>query len=297
MRKWSRVSGFCAALLFALTTQLNSAQAATTLIDGLTGTLCDVTNYPVTLNYSVAFTPGSTSTITSIQVAVSTTHLTYNDTVTINASTGSGNSIDVTSSVLASFAFSSISGPYTGTNNYMIETFVGSFTPVSGTTYWLTFKGTGAGYVCLGSTSNTFAESWNWNKNGSNYFWSWVGRNGNFQTPYHLNAKLIGTPSSTLSTIALSIGSNRAVYNSPTSITATLGVSGSDGKVTFKANQKKIPGCISIPSTSLTATCNWKPKIHGSVQISATLFPSNSNYLQSTSTDLNVLVGPRTTLR
>jgi hypothetical protein len=276
---------------------MSSAQAASTLIDGLTGNLCDVTNYPVTLNYSVAFTPGSVTTITSIQVAVSTTHVTANDTLTVNASSGSGTSIDVTSSVLATFTYSSVAGPYAGTNNYLIQTFVGSFTPVSGTTYWLAYKGSGAGYICLGTTTNTYTENWFWNANGSSYYWSWVGRGSNFQPPYHLNAKLIGGPTNSASSVALSVGTNVASYNLPVTITANLGVAGSDGRITFFANGKRIPNCISMRTSSLTASCNWRPKIHGAIQITASLTPSNSYYLSSSSQVLTALVKSRTISR
>jgi hypothetical protein len=290
-------SGLLLGVIVSQLFSISNAQAASTLIDGLTGNLCNVDNYPVTRYYSVAFTPGSTTTITSIEVAVSATHLTYNDTLTVNSSSGSGTSIDVTSSVLATFSHSSISGPYVGTNNYLIQTFVGSFTPTAGTTYWLTYKGSGAGYVCLGTTSNTYTENWLWNANGSNYYWSWVGRGSNFQPPYHLNARLIGGPTSSASSITLSIGASIATYNSPTTITASLGVSGSDGRVTFFANGKRIPNCISIQSSSLAASCSWKPITHGAVQLTAVLNPSNSYYLSSSSQRLNAVVKSRSNSR
>jgi hypothetical protein len=70
-----------------------------------------------------------------------------------------------------------------------------------------------------------------------------------------------------------------------------------EGKVTFFANNKYIPGCRSIPTASLTATCKWKPPVHGTVTIKAVLTPTQPNYLQSTSPPLTTNVERRTIKR
>lgn len=67
-------------------------------------------------------------------------------------------------------------------------------------------------------------------------------------------------------------------------ITATVG---SPGRITFTANGKRIPGCISrIVSTSIT--CNWKPPRMGNVVISAVLLPTDSSFTRSTSDNLTL---------
>jgi hypothetical protein len=84
---------------------------------------------------------------------------------------------------------------------------------------------------------------------------------------------------------SISFGSAPA-YRVATVLTATTNVA---GKVTFYANNKRIPGCVSIPTSSLIATCNWKPSLHGSIAISTLLVPTDSNYL-----NVNVSVAPIT---
>jgi hypothetical protein len=87
-----------------------------------------------------------------------------------------------------------------------------------------------------------------------------------------------------------------AAFRTPSTITATLSVAGSDGKVTFFANGKKIAGCIKIASTSLVATCNWKPAVRGAITLSAISYPNDSNYL-SGSVSLPIVVSSRSGLR
>jgi len=61
-------------------------------------------------------------------------------------------------------------------------------------------------------------------------------------------------------------------------IVATSNPAGTDGKVTFTANGKRITGCIKLQSSSLATTCTWKPSLHGQFLISASLAPTSSNY-------------------
>ena len=57
--------------------------------------------------------------------------------------------------------------------------------------------------------------------------------------------------------------------------------SDSSGKVTFYEAGKRIPGCISLTlsgsGNSYSATCNWKPRIHGSTSLSVELFQTGTN--------------------
>ena len=71
-------------------------------------------------------------------------------------------------------------------------------------------------------------------------------------------------------------------YRTATNITTTTSRS---GKVTFYANGKKIPGCVNLStsgSPTITATCSWRPSMRGTVRISSTFTPSDSNYLSDT---------------
>jgi hypothetical protein len=78
------------------------------------------------------------------------------------------------------------------------------------------------------------------------------------------------------SRISLTSGSSTNIaYRTQNTISATTNFA---GKVTFFANGKRIAKCISVPTVSLVATCNYKPTIHGAVTITATFIPTNVSY-------------------
>jgi len=67
-----------------------------------------------------------------------------------------------------------------------------------------------------------------------------------------------------------------ATYRTPTTLTATVSEA---GKVTFFAMGKVIPGCKSkstVSSTSITATCQWRPSQRNAVPITARFAPTAS---------------------
>jgi hypothetical protein len=78
------------------------------------------------------------------------------------------------------------------------------------------------------------------------------------------------------STFNLSLAGNPTSVEYNRSITITASITGQDGKVSFYANGKVIPGCKSKQSVSLVATCSWKPAVHKSVTISASLVNSST---------------------
>lgn len=72
-------------------------------------------------------------------------------------------------------------------------------------------------------------------------------------------------------------------YRVATNLIATVTTS---GRVTFFANGKRIGGCINIPtisSSSITATCSYKPSFRGNIQISATFTPSDTSAYRGSS--------------
>jgi hypothetical protein len=75
------------------------------------------------------------------------------------------------------------------------------------------------------------------------------------------------------SSITTSVSAS-ASFNIISVISATTSVA---GKVTFYANGKRIPGCISIPA-NLTAQCNWKANIHGLVSLTQRFTPTNNAF-------------------
>lgn len=67
------------------------------------------------------------------------------------------------------------------------------------------------------------------------------------------------------------------------------------GKVTFLANGKRIPGCISISTAGGNVICNWKSAVNKPVQITATI--SQSGSVKSVSTSILASSTKRTGLR
>jgi hypothetical protein len=105
----------------------------------------------------------------------------------------------------------------------------------------------------------------------------------------------LGAALNVSSSISVTNPSGTASYRTNVVITATGSVA---GKITFYLNNKKIPGCIKVATNvSNVASCNWKPSLRGSQSLSAYLFPTDSTYLTSNSTKINVFVTKRTSLR
>ena len=96
---------------------------------------------------------------------------------------------------------------------------------------------------------------------------------------------------STFLSIAGNITSSQ--FNKDITITATID---NPGKVTFKENGRKIPNCVSRAATT-SVSCSWRPKIRGTVSITASLVPTNSSLSGSTSSAINVFISSRTTPR
>lgn len=82
-------------------------------------------------------------------------------------------------------------------------------------------------------------------------------------------------------------------YRSNISITANVNTA---GKITFYADGKRIPGCVSLP-VSLSISCSWKPNMHKAFKISAQLLPADSSYLSSISQPIVVKVLKRSSRR
>lgn len=126
------------------------------------------------------------------------------------------------------------------------------------------------------------------------------------QTTYTITAtNPAGTSTSTFrltvlinSTSATFTNISSANYRQPTTLVVT--VTGTSGRVTFKHNGKNIAGCIkvsTITSSSITATCNWKPSVKSYVSLTATFVPTSTAYASSTTPAMRTLVIARTSPR
>jgi hypothetical protein len=68
------------------------------------------------------------------------------------------------------------------------------------------------------------------------------------------------------------------------------------GRVTFRAGENRIPGCINKVSSagnSYTVTCSYKPSVRNSVKVSVTLNPDSDQYLGNVSESAVFQVLPR----
>jgi len=99
----------------------------------------------------------------------------------------------------------------------------------------------------------------------------------NFRLLIYINIPV--TPTTPLnSSVTMTIPAN-TTFRLPTSLTAATSTT---GKVTFFANGKRIPGCVSVQTVTNTgvtpntysATCSWKPATRGSISLSATFVPT-----------------------
>jgi len=105
----------------------------------------------------------------------------------------------------------------------------------------------------------------------------------------------LGAALNVSSTISVTHPTGTASYRSSSVISATGSV---PGRITFYANNKKIPGCIKVATNvSNVASCNWRPSVRGSQLLSAYLFPTDSSYLTSNSSTVSVFVTQRSSQR
>jgi hypothetical protein len=98
-----------------------------------------------------------------------------------------------------------------------------------------------------------------------------------------------GTP-----TISLSVAGGVTKVNKGQSVTLTAAIDFA-GKVTFFADGKRIPGCISIQASIGNQNCTWKPNTQKSVVISARIDPNSGN--STTSSPITISVIRRTGIR
>ncbi len=179
-----------------------------------------------------------------------------------------------------------------------IGRFTGSVTLNSAGKYWLYLSASDQVYVCFTYSAVTTGSLSNWSL--SRVFEGGISANPATRSDDGAFLFLIegsGGVAQTNSTVSLAASPSVVAYRSSSTLTATLGVSGSDGKVTFLANGKKIPNCINKNSVALSVSCNWRPSARGSVAITARLSPTDSGFNPAVSSAKVVTVSNRVGLR
>ena len=102
---------------------------------------------------------------------------------------------------------------------------------------------------------------------------------------YRINVTVIRS----IQSASLSLDPGVLIFRQAKELRATSSVA---GKVTFMANGKVIPGCVSkAVGASATVTCSYRPSIRGSVTITVTLYPTSSSYIGATTSSNNVVAG------
>lgn len=99
----------------------------------------------------------------------------------------------------------------------------------------------------------------------------------------------------TYASISLTVAGNAQAVVKGQSIVLTATID-APGKVTFYADGKKIPRCISLTASIGTITCTWKPAVQKPVKLSAYIAPSNGA-IAAYSAGVNASTAKRTTTR
>lgn len=281
-----RLKFIALAILIFTFTGLQPANAA----QFLTTTSSTCYNYGMDSVYQLAqsFDIPSAATITSVQWKM------YNTTAPVNAQIRFySDSSGTPSSALGTLTYSSWSSP--------LGTFTGSVSLASAGRYWIRFSSTSRIDPCYYSSATTTGTPTGWaltnlytkeSSNSGSTFPDRADRIGFLFAMYGTGGGVAPTATS------LSLSGNPSfTYRQSGNITFTLGVAGSDGKVTFYANGKKIAGCINKSSSALSVTCSWRPSLRGNVSLSAKLVPADPGFASSTSSSRSVLVSNRSGTR
>lgn len=294
---------------FVMTT-VPQANAAPLVIFSSLGSVGCVSNYSGSPINTMKFRATSTFTANVVRVSIGTQSApTFaNSTFYIMSHSTSGGTAGQGSpgTPLAVFTPDAI----TGTGAYTVANFTGNVTITSGTYFWMSFGNrqsvlpycfkngytsatelTMNGAVVDTSTSGTNAS---WLRAQStvdtspvNATWS-VRVNSSLAYQFSLESTVLPQVSISLS------GPQVATYKSPTTLTATVD---NQSRITFYANGKGISGCKNVLSSGGTATCSWKPAMHGGNSVYASANPVSNSYASNTSSILNVGIATRTNKR
>ena len=271
--------------------------AGITVVDSTAGSLCKTGPY-TNGNYAQQFLAGTTATISGINIQVGSASTTYftNSLVKIYADNS-----QLPGTLLGTFSPSSISSG--------IAQYTGSVSVTSGTKFWV-FPTYSTGnttwcyaYPSTDGTPVTYQSGWTNAYNGTigaMYFnqspSNGAGWGSTMTSAFLIQLAIVVNGNLSPSTVSLrNVGI--ANYRLTQVLYADLGVAGTNGAVTFYANGKPIPGCRSIQSVTLSASCNWKPAQLGGVTLAAKIVPSNSTFTPSSSSAISAMVVARNTTR
>jgi hypothetical protein len=312
-RKVARRTAFIGWLIAALSfTSVPQANAAATVhYDSTNGGICTtlLTSASLYANKVVAL---NSVTINTINVLIGSGSQTNFSTsryyVMADNPTGGSASNGAPSSVLATFTPDVISGSGSST----VAKFVGNYSVISGTKYWIVSAQNPSVFpMCYRSstpinslTMNNFIVDTSTSNNNSGWLRATqsngtnpVGATWTVSLPDATTFQFSlenNTSTPVVATLGTQSGSLKADYRTVTPLTVSVDT---QSKVTFYANGKVISGCRNVLSSSGTATCNWKPSVHGSYRIYAAANPVSSSYVAANTSAITVGVAARTNKR
>ncbi len=311
VRKVAKRTAFMGWLIAVLSiTSVPQASAAATIhYDSTNGGVCStlLTSASLYANKLVATSSVTINTINVLIGAGSQTNFSSSRYyVMADHPTGGSSGNGAPSTVLATFTPDSISGSSTTT----VAKYVGTYSVTAGTKYWVVAaQNAGAFPMCYRSTTpinslnlsaftgDTLTGYSGWLRaslsNGTNP----VGANWTVNLPDALTFQYslennISTPVTAI--VGTQSGSLIANYRTVTPLTVSVDT---QSRVTFYANGRVVPGCRNILSSGGTATCNWKPSVHGSFKIYAAANPVSSSYVAANTSTITVGVAARTNRR
>lgn len=311
IRKIAKRTALIGWLIAALSiTSVPQAKAAATVFyDSTNGGVCSTALGSASL-YANKLVATSSVTINTINVLIGSGSQTNFSTsryyVMADNPTGGSSNNGAPSTVLATFTPESISGSGTTT----IAKYVGTYSVTAGTKYWIVAAQNAAAFpMCYRSTTplnslnlsaftvDTVTGFSGWLRatfsNGTNP----VGVSWTVNAPDSLTFQFSlenNTSTPVVATLATQSGSLTANYRTVTPLTVNVDT---NSRVTFYANGKVIAGCRNILSSSGTATCNWKPSVHGSYRIYAAANPVSNSYVAANTPTISVGVVARTNKR
>ena len=311
IRKIAKRTALMGWLIAALSiTSIPQARAASTIhFDSTNGGVCSTVLSASALyaNKLVAINSVTINTINVLIGAGSQTNFSSSQYyVMADNPTGGSASNGAPSTVLATFTPDSISGSGTTT----VAKYVGSYSVTAGSKYWIVAAQNPSAFpMCYRSstplnsmTMNSFTVETvtgftGWRRatvaNGTNP----IGANWTVSAPDSTSFQFSlenNTSTPVTATLATQSGSLRADFRTVTPLTVNVD---SQSRVTFYANGRVIAGCRNIMSSSGTATCNWKPSVHGSYRIYAAANPVSTSYVAANTPTIWMSVAARTSKR
>ena len=312
-RKVAKRTAFMGWLIAALSmTSVPQAQAAQTILysaHGSTGCGTSSNSASIPAQKLIALSSGSINTINVLIGNGDQTSFSSSRYVILSDNPSTGSPVPGSpSTVLATFTPDSISG--SGANT--VAKYVGTYSFTSGTSYWLApFQRTSIFPQCFWYANDNSLLTMNsfrvdTSTSSSNTAWrraystsSTSPTGASWFTPMHDGlvwqfSLENNTSTPVTATVGTQSGSLRADYRTVTPLTVNVDA---QSRVTFYANGRVVPGCRNILSSGGTATCNWKPSVHGSFKIYAAANPVSSSYVASNTSTITVGVAARTNKR